>query len=86
MSNRSWVDRLHRSRTNRLYLVRGNDSKGRAAWYYVRVTKSLILFERALKSGSLNVTDYAEIILSGFGENPPQDVVEKMREEWGFQG
>lgn len=86
MNARSWADRVIRSRSNRLYLVRGNDRSGRAAWYYIRVTGSLVLFERALKSGSLNLADHAEILLSGYGENPPEDVVQKMRDEWGFQG
>jgi hypothetical protein len=67
-------------------LVRGKNS-GREAWYYVRVNKKpMVLFEEAMKGGSMDLADYGEVLLSGWGKDPPADAVRRAREEWGFKG
>lgn len=75
-----------RVQANSVYLVRGKNG-GREAWYYVMVNKKPhVLFEQAIKGGSLNLAEYGEVLLSGWGKDPPADAARRAREEWGFQG
>jgi type IV secretory pathway TraG/TraD family ATPase VirD4 len=74
-----------RVEANSICLVRGKNS-GREAWYYVRVNKKpMVLFDEAMKGGSLDLADYGEVLLSGWGKDPPADAVRRAREEWGFK-
>jgi len=70
----------------KIYLVRGRD-RGRDAWYYVLVNKKpLVVFEKDLRRGSLVLTDYGDVLMSGWGKDPPPEVKNRAWEEWGFQG
>ena len=81
---RRFVDRV-RNRANRIYLVRGKDSRKREAWYYLEVHPThKYRFEVDLKTGSLKLTDYGQVLESGFGKNPPKSVQKRMQEEFGF--
>jgi hypothetical protein len=74
------------SRPDSIYLVRGSDSTGRAAWYYLMVEKlKKRLFEVEAKKGQIQMTDYGKIIVSGYGEYPPPDVKKRMKDEYGFE-
>ena len=60
--------------TKILYLVCGKD-KGRPAWHYVMVEKSLLgLFLKWTKGGSLNVADFGTVLKSGWGQDPPEAI------------
>jgi type IV secretory pathway TraG/TraD family ATPase VirD4 len=70
----------------KVYLVRGKD-RGREAWYYVLVNKKpQVVFEKDLKRGSVVLTDYGDVLMSGWGKDPPPEASRRAREEWGFQG
>ncbi|MGN7661684.1 MAG: hypothetical protein ACTJLK_03620 [Anaplasma sp.] len=72
-----------KSRLDCLFLVRGKD-KGRPAWHYVLVDKGKReMFLAKSKSGSMDVALYGSILYSGWGENPPEDIVKKIEEEFG---
>ena len=61
-----------------LYLVRGKH-EGREAWHYVLVERDLIDdFEEKVRSGTVNVSDYGYVIKSGWGKDPPVDIVDKI--------
>lgn len=65
-----------------VYLVRGKD-RGEPAWHYVKIKRTkLPLFLRAVESGSLDVADFGEVVASGWGENPPDDVIEEMKRKY----
>lgn len=65
-----------------VYLVRGKDA-GRAAWHYVLIDKmKLPLFKQKLKSGSLDVSEYGKILYSGWGDNPPEEIVEEIKKQY----
>ncbi len=82
---KSFASSVSSSRTDCIYLVRGNDSTSRAAWYYVMVDKpKKRLFEIDAKRGQIQLTDYGKIIYSGYGENPPDDMKKKMKDEYSF--
>ncbi len=62
-----------------VYLVRGKD-RGEPAWHYVKIKRTkLPLFLKAVESGSLDVAEFGEVVASGWGDNPPDDVIEEMK-------
>ena len=66
----------------RIYLVRGKDRAGNAAWHYVLVQKALLpLFLRRAKGGRLNVAAFGKVLKSGRGKNPPESVRVEIREK-----
>ncbi|HZZ78094.1 MAG TPA: DUF4062 domain-containing protein [Gemmataceae bacterium] len=68
-----------------LFLIRGNDSSGRAAWYYLEIAaEHKQRFETEAKQGQIQLTDYGTIILSGYGEYPPLDIRNRMRDQYDF--
>lgn len=77
-----FAEGVRKKRSDCVYLVRGKD-KNRPAWHYVLVDKvKKEMFLAAAKSGSLDVKDYGEILYSGWGENPPEDIRKKIDEEY----
>ncbi|QKX02080.1 hypothetical protein [Wolbachia endosymbiont of Dirofilaria (Dirofilaria) immitis] len=83
-NKRSFVDVTRRSRSDLIYLVRGKD-RGRSAWHYVLIDKDKReMFLAKSRTGSMDVADYGEILYSGWGENPPQGIVDKINEEFGL--
>ncbi|MBV8938840.1 MAG: hypothetical protein JO089_03250 [Alphaproteobacteria bacterium] len=83
---KSFTDVVQSSRADNIYLVRGNDSTSRHAWYYVMVDKmKKRLFEIDAKKGQINLTDYGKILYSAYGQDPPDDIKKKMKDEYGFE-
>ena len=66
--------------SDRIKLVRGKDN-GRAAWHYVLVDKELEenFNEAVASTGTVNVAKYGFVIHSGFGKDPPEDFVDKLK-------
>ena len=74
----------------KIFLVRGTD-KGRPAWHYaqlvddeetVRKFTELTQGENA-GTHTINIEDYGQVIRSGFGHDPPNDVKEWMEKNYG---
>lgn len=78
------ADQVRRERGNNLFLVRGNDSTGRAAWYFVLVDPAKKAAFRKAFSGQVELNVYGRIVASGYGTDPPADVRERMKAEYGF--
>ena len=73
-----------KSESERVFLVRGKD-KGKPAWHYVLLVdddETIDTFKEAVKSGHLDVANYGEIMFSGWGEDPPNDVTEKVHKKY----
>lgn len=84
VNERSFADATKRSRSDLIYLVRGKD-RGKSAWHYVLVDKEKReMFLAKSRTGSIDVADYGEILYSGWGEDPPQAIVDKVNEEFGL--
>ncbi len=84
VNERSFADATKRSRSDLVYLVRGKD-RGKSAWHYVLVDKEKReMFLAKSRTGSIDVADYGEILYSGWGEDPPQAIVDKINEEFGL--
>lgn len=75
------------TRQNIFLVTGGNDSSGRAAWYYVEVDAAQkARFQRSVKSGALNLSEYGTIVRSGYGATPPDTVRQFMKNNYGFEG
>ena len=44
--------------------------------------KKKSMFLTAANSGTLNVADYGRILYSGWGEDPSEDIIQKVKEEF----
>lgn len=66
-----------------LYKVRGDDAEtGRKAWWILRVKpEKSAIFTKIIEKGHLRLTDYGEILESGFGEQESVKILEK----YGFK-
>ena len=66
--------------TERIYLVRGKN-KGKQAWCYVLVEKSLLpLFLRRINGCSLHVEDFGRVLTTGWGKDPPEEARRSIHE------
>jgi hypothetical protein len=73
---------LSKKRGSLVYLVRGKD-RGKAAWHYVLVDKvKLPVFLKRTQGGSLDVADYGKVLHSGWGQDPPDEIRTKIRDEF----
>ena len=70
-----------------IYLITGGkDHTGRPAWYYVRVEDHLKLrFERAIKAGAIELSEFGTILESGYGAHPSEATRAQMKEQYGFE-
>ena len=72
------------SEGKRLYLVRGKD-RGRRAWHYILLKDDIDIqsnFKAELGTGRIELTNFGKILESGWGENPPNDIIDKINEEF----
>ena len=85
--NETWRQLLN---SDRIYMVRGMD-QGRPAWHYVLLVddeETIRIFKERTQgpnSGkyTVNVNDYGQVLKSGFGQDPPNEVKEWMKENYG---
>ena len=71
--NYTW---LKQSESSRVFLVRGKD-RGRPAWHFVLLVDdedTIKAFHEKVKAGTVDVADYGEVLKSGWGENPPNEI------------
>ena len=76
--------------SERIYLVRGMD-KGRPAWHYVLLVddeETIKKFKEQTQGANagqhtIDVTNYGQVLKSGWGRDPPNDVKDWMEENYG---
>ncbi len=80
----SFVDKIKSSQAENLFLV-GGQEEGREAWYYVLVDKNKVpMFEKELEPGKpYDLRPYGKILYSGWGKEPPEEIKEKVKKEFG---
>ena len=82
---KSFMDHVINSRGDLCYKVSGKDSTGKTAWYFILVDKDKKEAFLKKKAGDrYNLEDYGKIIVSGYGEEVPDDVKEMLSEKYGF--
>lgn len=74
------------STNSRLHLVRAKDASGHPAYYFLDVPplQSQLLVQNLKGSGALDLREFGEIVASGYGDDVPQDVLDRMREDYGW--
>ena len=73
-----------KSEEDRVYLVRGKD-RGKQAWHYVLVVddeEMVEMFLAKVKSGNVEVADYGQVLKSGWGQEPPDEVREWIKKKY----
>lgn len=79
------IDPMKRMQADLIYLVKGIDA-GRNAWYYVLVDRlKLQLFLKALNDDIIHLENYGKILYSAYGDEPPADVTNKLKGEYGIK-
>lgn len=79
------IDPQKRMQADLIYLVKGIDA-GRNAWYYVLVERlKLQLFLKALNDDIIHLENYGKILYSAYGDEPPADVTNKLKDEYGIK-
>jgi hypothetical protein len=82
--NASPETQAKRADASLLFLVKGIDDN-RPAWYYVLVERlKLPMFKRALNDNIIHLEEYGKILYSAYGEDPPEEIKKKIREEFGI--
>lgn len=78
----SFTNLIQSSRNELAWLVTGKD-QGKDCWYYVLVEKpKLELFKAKCKTDFVQVDDYGEILYSGWGNQPPEDIKQKIQDQF----
>lgn len=73
------------TRPDHIFLVRGKDTTGERAWYYVMIDRGKReAFKSQHRVPYLKLTDYGNILHSGFGDYPPENIRSIMEKEHGF--
>jgi len=70
-----------------IVLISGRDEDGVTPfWAFMDILPSKYIgFRKAQATGeSFFLDDYGDILITGKGKEPPEDVVQEMREEYGF--
>ena len=85
-SDATWTKLIN---NQRIYLVRGND-KGRPAWHYVQLVddeetvRKFTELTQGENAGihTINIEDYGQVIKSGWGRDPSNDVKDWMQKNY----
>ena len=81
LKNWTWQDAVDGGLWSRVHIVRGTD-RGRPAWHIVLLSNKSEAYQEqfleAVKSGTIDVAEWGNRIESGWGEDPPQDLREKL--------
>lgn len=81
--NYSW---RRNSEGERVFLVRGKD-KGRPAWHYVMLVddeETIKIFHEKIKESKVDVADYGQVLESGWGKDPPNEVRDRMERNYNI--
>lgn len=82
----SFLNKIRKSRDGNIWLLRTREASGRHCYFYVRVDPlKKALLENRIGAAGQTITDYGDILASGYGENPPPEVAARMKAEYGFE-
>ena len=86
-SNHTWENKLFLIPSVQLIRVANRGTPRSPAWYYVLVDEDKLqqFKETIAASKPINMADYGTVLCSGWGEDPPNDVKEKLKYQFGLQ-
>jgi hypothetical protein len=71
---------FNKKRSFKIYLTKGRYN-GVHTWHYVKVDAlKQPLFQKAIQSGNIDVTEYGEILFSGWGKEPPESISDQIKD------
>lgn len=85
MPKRSFVDQLIKNSSTPIHLVRGRDSTGMECYFYLMCSHQKL--DRLLdisKDGNCDLTQYGQVVASGYGTEVSDDVRKTLREKYNF--
>ena len=86
LKNWTWQDAVGGVLRSRVFKVRGNN-RGRQVWYLVLLSSKSEEYKEQflekLKSGIINAANWGYIIESGWEEDPPQSIMDKVNNWMG---
>jgi hypothetical protein len=84
--SKSAVNRYVRSQAHHIHKLKAKDSTGRWAYYFVLIPPVRERgFLKAIDGpGMLDLEDWGRVIASCYGEEPTEEVLQFLREEYGF--
>ena len=82
----SFVAKLVKAGYVPIFLVTFVDVHGRDAHFYVKSTQARIDAYLKVTSGDLDLADYGEVLVGGFGKTPSEETKRIMKEKYGFEG
>ena len=86
MSKLSFQEKIIAQQGHLIHLVTGHDHTGKKAYYFVFLKKDRVgAFEQAMKTDSLNLLDYGQIIESGYGDDVPPEVMQAVKDKYGLK-
>ena len=85
MKQDSFVNKVIKAGGVPIHLVRCKDAEGRDCFFFIlcSLQKAKALSE-AFKHGSVDLTDYGEIVVSGFGREPTAEAKRLLKEKYNF--
>ena len=86
MTQISFVDRLVKSGSIPIHLIRAKDKSGEDAWYYILSShdKMRVLAGDNSDSSIVNLEEYGQIVASGFGREPTVESKRMLKEKYNF--
>jgi hypothetical protein len=62
-------------------VVAPEEVKKKNAWWYIKLPTQtkLEIFKHDAQSGAVDLSDYGEILFSGWGNYPPKEIEDKIR-------
>ncbi|NBX04127.1 MAG: hypothetical protein EBR02_08760 [Alphaproteobacteria bacterium] len=81
-----FAKKVIRGEGHRLYYIRGTTDIGLATWYFALIRPTMLAaYEKLDKKSHYDIADYGDVLLSGYGEYAPDDVIERMNREYNCQ-
>ena len=81
-----FVDKIISSRGDLFYKVVATDTTNRRAYYFILLDKGKKeAFLKLTESDHFDLKDYGTIVESGYGEEPPEEIKQRLKEKYGFE-
>jgi hypothetical protein len=79
----SFIERVKATEGHLVFLSRGA-FEGKPTWHYIKVDpRKLDAFKKQVKTGSIELTEFGNILYSGWGMDPPQAIIDKVKAQFG---
>lgn len=82
----SFVAKLVKAGSVPIFFVTFRDLEDRDVHFYVKSTQARMDAFMKVTSGPLDLADYGEVLVGGFGKEPTEATKQTMKEKYGFDG